>query len=81
MILPFVGFTFVALWPNLPFLVTYLGTSHDVQDSQDVDLTVLDRGVAVDAGDGEDVHLAPLVGVEGEDERHGIVDTGVGVDN
>ena len=60
--------------------LTSLGASHDIQDPEDVDLTVLDCGVAVDAGDGANVHLAPLVRVKGEDERHGIVNAGIRVD-
>ena len=60
--------------------MTSLGASHDIQDPEDVDLTVLDCGVAVDAGDGANVHLAPLVRVKGEDERHGIINAGIRVD-
>ena len=64
----------------LSVTVTSLGASHDIQDPEDVDLTVLDCGVAVDAGDGANVHLAPLVRVKGKDECHGIVNAGVRVD-
>ena len=60
--------------------LTSLGASHDIQDPENVDLTVLDCGVAVDAGDGANVHLAPLVRVKGEDERHGIVNASIRVD-
>lgn len=68
------------IWVHTNYFVTSLWASHDVQNPEDVDLTVLDCGVAVDAGDGANVHLAPLVRVKGEDERHGIVNAGIRVD-
>ena len=68
------------IWVHKNYFVTSLWASHDVQNPEDVDLTVLDCGVAVDAGDGANVHLAPLVRVKGEDERHGIVNAGIRVD-
>ena len=40
---------------------------------------MLDGGVAVDAGDAEHLRLSPLVRVEREDERHGVVDARVRV--
>jgi len=51
------------------------------QNSDDVDLLVIDGRVSADQGNCQDPDEATLVLLEGHAEGHGIVDTGVCVDD